>query len=102
MQLTLLGDVWESAEIGAVVFNSARRYLAANPAYCELTGYSREEITRLRAGHNLLLEELSQAAFMERITDRERLGQAVIRRKDGTALPVSYMVIPSEASGLPC
>jgi PAS domain S-box-containing protein len=100
--LTLLGDAWESAEIGAVVFNDARRYLAANPAYCALTGYSGEEITGLRAGHNLLLEELSQAEFIERITDRERLGQAVIRRKDGTTLPVSYMVIPSEASQLPC
>lgn len=102
VQLTLLGDAWESAEIAAVVFNDARRYLAVNPAYCALTGYSREEIADLRAGHNLLLEEMSQAEFIARITDGERLGHAVIRRKDGTALSVSYMLIASQASQLPC
>ena len=102
VQVTLLGDAWERAEIGAIVFNDARRYLAANPAYCTLTGYSREEITDLRAGHNLLLEEMSQAEFIDRITQRHHLGQAVIRHKDGTPLPVSYMLVPSHASQLPC
>jgi PAS domain S-box-containing protein len=102
VQLTLLGDAWERAEIGAVVFNDARRYLAANPAYCALTGYSREEITDLRAGHNLVLEETSPADFIHDITDGHRLGQAEIRHKDGNTVPVSYMVIPSQAAELPC
>jgi len=105
--LTLLGDAWERAETGAVVFNDARRYLAANAAYCALTGYSREEVAEFRAGHNLLLgemsqAELSQAEFIERITERQQIGHAVIRRKDGTPLPVTYMVIPSQVSQLPC
>jgi PAS domain-containing protein len=105
-QLTLLGDAWERAEIGAVVFNDARRYLAVNAAYLALTGRSREEISALRAGHNLLLgemgsAELSQAEFIERITDHRQLDRAVIRRKDGAALPVYYMLIRSEISQLP-
>jgi PAS domain S-box-containing protein len=102
VQLTLLGDAWEQSEIGAVVFNDGRRYLAANPAYCASTGYTREEITELRAGHNLVLEEGSEADFFHRITDGHHLGEAVIRHKDGTAVPVSYMLIPSQASELPC
>jgi PAS domain S-box-containing protein len=101
-QLTLLGDAWERADVGAVVINEARRYLAANPAYCALTGYSLEEIADLRAGHNLLLDEMSQADFIDRITEHRSLGQAVIRRKDGTALPVFYVLIPSQVSDLPC
>src|SRR5262249_50224897 len=52
VQATLLCEAWDGAEITAVVFNDARRYLAANAAYCALTGYSREEMTDLRAGHN--------------------------------------------------
>jgi hypothetical protein len=36
------------------------------------------------------------------ITDGHRLGQTVIRRRDGETVPVSYMVIPSEVSALPC
>ena len=103
VQVTLLGDAWERAEIGAVVFNDTRRYLAANQAYCDLTGFTREEIADLRAGHNLQLEELSHADFIERITEgHPRLGEAVIHHKDGNSLPVSYMVIPSEVSELPC
>jgi PAS domain S-box-containing protein len=101
-QLTLLGDAWDRADVGAVVINDARRYLAANPAYCALTGYSREEITDLRAGHNLLLEELSQAEFIDRITESRTIGHAVIRHKDGTSLPVFYVLIPSQVSELPC
>lgn len=102
VQLTLLGDAWEVAEIGAVVFNDAREYLAANPAYCALTGYSHEEITDLRAGHNLVLDEMSPAQFIERISQRHHLGEAMLRHKDGTPLPVSYMLIPSRLSQLPC
>ena len=101
-QLTLLGDVWERADVGAVVINDARRYLAANPAYCALTGYSREEITGLRAGHNLLLEEMSQAEFIDRVTEHRSVGRTVIVHKDGTTLPVFYVLIPSQLSELPC
>jgi PAS domain S-box-containing protein len=100
--VTLLGDAWENAATGAVVFNDARQYLAANAAYCALTGYSRDEIIDLRVGHNLLLEAIDQAEFITRITEHRQLGEAVIRRKDGTALPVSYLVIPTEMSGRLC
>jgi PAS domain S-box-containing protein len=101
VQLTLLGDAWENAGIGAVVFDKERSYLAANPAYCALTGYSREEITELRAGHNLHLDTLSQAEFIERITQLQHVGHVEIIRKDGTPLPVSYLVVPTEVSGRP-
>lgn len=102
VRLDLLGDAWQRADVGAVVFNDARRYLAANPAYCALTGYSSEELASLRAGHNLMLEELSDAEFIHRITERRTIGNAVIRRKDGEEVPVSYMVILSEGTQLPC
>lgn len=108
-QLTLLGDAWERTDVGAVVINDARRYLDANQAYCALTGYSREELIDLQAGHNLVLEAMSQVDFIHRITERHGLGQAVIRHKNGTPLPVSYMLIPSQytlisspVSQLPC
>jgi PAS domain S-box-containing protein len=101
-ELGLLGDVWEHAATGAVLFTDSRRYLAANHAYCALTGYSLDEIVELRAGHNLLPQELSQAEFIERITDQPGPGETVIRRKDGTHLPVSYLVIPSRLAELPC
>jgi PAS domain S-box-containing protein len=102
VRVDLLGDAWHRADVGAVVFNDGRRYLAANPAYCALTGYSSEELVNLRAGHNLLLEELGEAEFIHGLTQRRTVGHTVIRRKDGEEIAVSYMVILSERQQIPC
>lgn len=84
------------------MFNDGRRYLAANPAYCALPGYTREEITELRAGHNLVLDEVGEADFIHRITDGHHLGEARDPPQGRNAVPVSYMLIPSQVSELPC
>jgi len=98
VQLTLLGDSWESADLGAALFDGQRRILAANPAYCALTGYSREELSSLSAGQSLLAEELSGAEFIARIARHDYVGQLMIRREDGTLLPINYMIVPTHVS----
>ena len=45
---------------------------------------------------------MSQADFIDLVTERRSLGQAVIRHKDGTPLPIFYVLIPSQVSELPC
>jgi hypothetical protein len=44
---------------------------------------------------------LSEPEFIARITDSDRIGQAVIRHKNGSPVPVSYMVIASRGQELP-
>jgi hypothetical protein len=73
-----------------------------NAACFALTGIPARRSPSFVPGNNLLLEELSQAEFIERITERQGVGQTLIRRKDGTSLSVFYMVIPSEVSQMPC
>ena len=43
-QQTLLGDASEHAEIGVMVWNEERRYVAANDAACRMIGVSRSTL----------------------------------------------------------
>jgi PAS domain S-box-containing protein len=72
-----------------VVVDDARNFVAFNTAYCELTGYSREEILELGTSEHLLADGDSGD------------GSARLRRKDGTAVSVGYRLIETNVSALP-
>ena len=72
-----------------VVFDDARNFVAFNTAYCELTGYSREEILELGTDGHLLADDESPE------------GSARFRRKDGTVVSVGYRLIETNVSALP-
>jgi PAS domain S-box-containing protein len=84
-----LGDAWENARQAVVVFDDARNFVAFNAAYCELTGYSREEILELGTGRHLLADDDSAD------------GSARLRRKDGTVVSVGYRLIETNVSAMP-
>ena len=50
VQVMLLGDGAEHAEIGVIVWNAERRYVAANPKACELVGTTREQLLASTVG----------------------------------------------------
>jgi PAS domain S-box-containing protein len=98
----LLADAWHNADVGVVVFDDRRTFLTANAAYLDLLGYSRPEMTGMRAGANLLADEEGQAAVIDLLVRNERLhGTMPIRRKDGGLLNVDYFVIPTRVARLP-
>jgi PAS domain S-box-containing protein len=72
-----------------VVFDDARNYVAFNAAYCELTGYTREEILEHGTDGHLVAD------------DGSREGSARLTRKDGAVLPVGYRLIETNVSALP-
>ena len=47
---TLFGDAVLSASVAALVADDAGAYIAANDEACELTGYAREQLTKIRMG----------------------------------------------------
>ena len=49
-QQTLLGDAAEHAEIGVMVWNEERRYVAVNTFACRILGVSREDLLGSRVG----------------------------------------------------
>jgi PAS domain S-box-containing protein len=85
-----------------MVFDDQRTFLAANTAYLALLGYSRREISELKAGANLLADEPGRVAVVELLVQTQRLhGTMPIRRKDGRVLNVDYSIVPTRVAGLP-
>ena len=90
----LLGDGAEYAGVAIAVYDDDGRYIAVNRQATELLGYSREE---------LLTHDV--ADFTEGGIDRSvllhpslREGVRIVTRKDGTKVPVAYVVAPARVS----
>ncbi len=99
---TLLGEAWEHASVAVAVFSDDGRYLACNKAFCELTGYSREEVVELRVGVELAPEpEANTKLFHDIVAGRRVVGSGGLRRKDGSELTVNVWAIDTRAANLP-
>jgi PAS domain-containing protein len=95
-QQTLLGDAAEHAEIGVMVWNEERRYVAVNTAACELLGASREALLGARVGdHNRT--EAGRAALESVLGTLPAFGR--------TPLPngrdVEWITVATDIAGLP-
>jgi PAS domain S-box-containing protein len=99
LEESTLREALVRAEAAITVFTSDRRFLAVNDRYLELTGYSRDDVTRHRAGENLRLDPLAEDRFIEVITSAISAGEADILRKNGEPLAVEYVVIPTHVHG---
>jgi PAS domain S-box-containing protein len=93
----LLGDGAESAEVGISIYDDDGRMVAVNAHACELLGYQREELLQ----HDI-------ADFTEGGIDRSvlksphrREGVRLVTRKDGSKVPVAFLVVPTRVAGIP-
>jgi len=104
LQQFLLGEAGDHADVPMVVFDDDRNFLAANVAYCRFTGYSREELLQLRAGHSLAADDGTRADFTEKVSVQRQptlSGIGRLRRKDGEVVEVAWLTIRTEVSFLP-
>jgi PAS domain S-box-containing protein len=92
----LLGEAGDCARVGISVYDDDGRFVAVNQHATELLGYNREE---------LLARDV--ADFTDGGIDRSVLLKAEIRegvrlvhRKDGTAVPVAFVVAPTSLANL--
>jgi PAS domain S-box-containing protein len=99
---TLLGDAWDNAVVALAVFSDDGRYLACNVAFCRLTGYTREEITKMRVGVDLAVDEARNTKLFEEIvTEKRVVGSGGLRRKDGEEITVNVWAIETRVANLP-
>jgi PAS domain S-box-containing protein len=99
---TLLGEAWEHASVAVAIFSDDARYLACNQAFCRLTGYSREEIARMRVGVDLAPEpETNTKLFQAIVRDTKSVGSGGLKRKDGSVTTVNVWAIDTRAANLP-
>jgi PAS domain S-box-containing protein len=92
----LLGEAAECAEVGISVYDDDGRFVAINECAARILGYKREEI---------LTRDV--ADFTEGGIDRAvllkaeiREGVRLVRRQDGTAVPVAFVVAPTLVANL--
>jgi PAS domain-containing protein len=85
VQSTLLGELLEHANVGALAADSGR-YIAANERACQLIGYERAELIG-RSADDLCRQRGS--------------GTMAIGRKDGAKIEVAYRVVDATLSGIP-
>jgi PAS domain S-box-containing protein len=92
----LLGEASDCAQVGIYVYDDDGRFVAVNQYATDLLGYQREE---------LLARDV--ADFTDGGIDRSVLLKAEIRegvrlvhRKDGTAVPVAFVVAPTRLANI--
>ena len=82
MQSVLLGEAIEHAPVAILVADNEMRYVAANATACELLGYTREELLRLRIPDVAQYPE-AEGEFEAMIADGELIGRTTVRLKGG-------------------
>jgi PAS domain S-box-containing protein len=92
----LIGEAGDCAQVGISIYDDDGRFVAVNEHAAELLGYPRDE---------LLTRDV--ADFTEGGIDRTVLLKAEIRegvrlvhRKDGTTVPVAFVVAPTRVANI--
>jgi PAS domain S-box-containing protein len=80
----------EHASDGIHTYDPSGRILDTNSKFCEMLGYERVELLRLNVGDLIPPEDLAAAPvrFDELQSGQTLLSERLLRRKDGTLLPV--------------
>ena len=96
IQQTLLGDAAEHAEIGVMVWNEERRYVAVNTFACRILGVTREEMLGAQVG-----DQNPTAAARDAINASIEELPAFGRTPLPNGITVDWMTVASDVAGLP-
>lgn len=91
---SLLGDALVVADVAVLLADDTGSYLAVNDRACELTGYSRSELTGLRVG-DLGADDGSGRIHANLLEDQLQ-GRKNVRRRDGTVVACRYLGIRTD------
>jgi PAS domain S-box-containing protein len=102
VQEALLGQAAASAGAALLVSDDTLRYVAANESACDLLGYRRDELLKLRVRDVLQLPEASLLESARSVSDGQIAhGTLNARRKDGDSFLVRFVSTPAAVGGLP-
>jgi PAS domain S-box-containing protein len=98
VQATLLAEAIQTAEVGFVVWDDDRHYVAANAAACSLLGCTLEQLLGSEVGSRTVQgEELVQQV----VRGDGRRGRVVFERFDGGTAELEYLTFSTKTAGLP-
>jgi PAS domain S-box-containing protein len=93
---SLLGDGAEHASLGLFVYDDDGRYVAVNRYAAELLGYDRGELLQHDIA-DFTAGGIDRSVLLHR---ERREGVRLVHRKDGTTVPVAFVVSPTEVASL--
>ena len=99
IQARLLSEALLGAQVGFLVWDDDRRYIAVNDAACEILGATREQILGQQVGgHSIEVEDLLQEALRTGF----HTGRARVNRFDGSGeIEVVYITFATRTAGMP-
>lgn len=93
---SLLGDGAEHAEIGVYVYDDDGRYVAVNRYAAELLGYDRGDLLT-RDVADFTEGGIDRTLLLQR---ERREGVRLVHRRDGSTVPVAFVVSPTHVGSL--
>ena len=97
-----LQALFENAQEAILIANGESKYIDANPAASELTGYSRDELLALKVKDLTpnALQDSGVRMWKEFLTRGKMEGEFRIRRKDGTFVDVEFRSVAHILPGM--
>ena len=99
MQSVLLGEAVEHAPVAILVADEEMRYVAANATACELLGYAREELLRLKVT-DVASSPDAEGEFEAMMTAGQIAGRMTVVRKDKRRLSLRHRSSETSIAGL--
>jgi PAS domain S-box-containing protein len=98
VQATLLAEAVQTAEVGFVVWDDDRHYIAANAAACSLLGCTLEQLLGSVVGERTAEGE----ELVERVVrGHSGRGRVAFERFDGGRAEIEYLTFSTKTAGLP-
>ena len=100
VQATLLAEAIQGAEVGFLVWDDDRHYIAANPRACALLGCTLEQLLGSTVGERTVEGE-GEDVVGEVVRDQGGRGRLTVERWDGEPITLEYLSFPTRTAGLP-
>ena len=98
VQATLLADAIQGAEVGFLVWDDDRHYIAANRHACELLGCTLEELLGSTVGDRTVEGDQVVESV---VRDAGGRGRVTVERWDGRPIALEYVTFATRTAGLP-
>ena len=98
VQATLLADAIQGAEVGFLVWDDDRHYIAANARACALLGCTLEQLLGSTVGERTAEGEEAVSSVL---TGQGGRGRLTVERWDGDTITVEYVTFATRTAGLP-
>ncbi|HZR96723.1 MAG TPA: PAS domain-containing protein [Gaiellaceae bacterium] len=92
----LLGEAAECASVAVSVYDDDGRYVAMNKKAEEMLGYERDELLTRDVG-DFTAGGIDRTVLLK---PEVREGVRLVKRKDGTTVPVAFVVAPTRVASL--